>query len=567
MLQINTGKLFTRDVGRTNNLRGVLYTNGWFGPEDLETKAGTLRSTDGERGSLAIVYELEERIEKEEEKPGVLISHTIGPYMRDFSLVASFGLQIIVSTDIDVVRRLTNSEVGFSSHKPPKEFVRRFFDPRVVPSPPEKKCFVQFVDDLLGLERQLFLAAMRAIRTYVAALHSIPDDLGLAYTLLVSAVETLVLDFDGHRASWFDIAEPKRRAIDAALGDASNEVATAVREAVIATEHSAMTRRYRDFILSKIDSSYYRTGDALIGRAVAKHQLPRALQQAYALRSSYIHSAKPLPDALTIPHAHWETTDVNRRPVLTIQGLSRLTRFVIHRFVAEGPKLDREEYDYNSERAGVVTMQLAPQYWVGHPLSDANHARRRLEGFLEQIALIEQGNENASVTDLRDMLKDVERLLPQAPRENKPALYALHTLFNGVAPQEFQSPSWHSFMERYSHIGDEPVGEILIARTFFDTTGQWKLDRHQEAFNHYWEWRVKKTGFHAPRFFEAAASLALAERYRQTGCEDRYRTLIAHAVECYPGHEGLLRLEEEFDHDKPVLWRNILIDESIGERK
>jgi hypothetical protein len=52
MLQINTGKLFSRGTGRTNKLRGVLYTNGWFGREDLKTAAGTLRATGGERGSL-----------------------------------------------------------------------------------------------------------------------------------------------------------------------------------------------------------------------------------------------------------------------------------------------------------------------------------------------------------------------------------------------------------------------------------------------------------------------------------------------------------------------------------
>ena len=77
MLQINTGKLFTRGVGRTNALRGVLYSNGRFRFDDVETAAGTLRATEGERGDLAVVYELEEQIEDEEVGPGVLASHGV----------------------------------------------------------------------------------------------------------------------------------------------------------------------------------------------------------------------------------------------------------------------------------------------------------------------------------------------------------------------------------------------------------------------------------------------------------------------------------------------------------
>lgn len=50
MLQINSGKLFQNGIGRTNSLRGVLYTNlklPW--QRDVVTAAGTLRETDGGR--------------------------------------------------------------------------------------------------------------------------------------------------------------------------------------------------------------------------------------------------------------------------------------------------------------------------------------------------------------------------------------------------------------------------------------------------------------------------------------------------------------------------------------
>ncbi|WP_299938256.1 hypothetical protein [uncultured Pelagimonas sp.] len=565
MLQINSGKLFTRGVGRTNALRGVLYSNGWFYLDDLETAAGILRATGGERGDLAVVYELEERIEEAKEEPGVLVSHSVTPYLRDFAVLASFGLDLIVSTDVNVVRRLTNSQIGFASNSPPKDFVSRFFDPQVVTSPAECEAFVEFVDDLLALERRHFLAAMRAIKTYVAALHSIPDDLGLSYTLLVSAVETLVQDFDGFQSNWPDVDERKRKAVDAALLDAPIDTAEAVRAAIVEVEHISMARRYRDFIMSKTEASYFRAVSVASSHPVTRRELPLALRQAYGLRSQYIHSAKPLPDALTMSHGHGEVAEVERKPVLTMQGLARITRHAIRCFVADGPKVETEEYDYNLERAGVVSIQMAPQYWVGHPLKDAQQARRRLEGFLSQLAAHERGDANATLTDLREMLGDIERLFPQASKPIKPALYVLYVAFNASVPETSQRPDWQLFMEKHAAIAEGPSGDVLIGRTLLGSTDGWPLSTHQEAYDQYWRERSTRLGLHAPRLFEAAAALALAERYRQNGHDNLCRKLIAEAVECHPGHEGLKEFETKLETNKPIFWREILTEKPAAD--
>ena len=464
-----------------------------------------------------------------------------------------------------MVRRLTNSQIGFASHSPPKDFISRFFDPQVIASPIEREAFVEIVDDLLALERRHFLAAMRAIKTYVAALHSIPDDLGLSYTLLVSAVETLVQDFDGFQPSWPDVEERKRKAVDVALLDASIDTAEAVRAAIVEVEHIAMSRRYRDFVMSKIEAPYFRTVSAASKHAITRRELPLALRQAYGLRSQYIHSARPVPDALAMPHAHGEVVEIERRPVLTMQGLARVTRHVIWRFISDGPKVETEEYDYNLERAGVVSMQMAPQYWVGHPLKDAQQARRRLEGFLSQLAACERGDANATITDLRDMLGDIEGLFPQAKKAVKPALYVLYVTYNAMVAEISQRSDWQLFMEKHAAIAEEPSGDVLICRTLLKSTDGWPLSKHQEAYDQYWRERATTSGLHAPRLFEAAAALVLAERYRQNDDDDQCRKLIAEAIECHPGHEGLEQFEMHLKIDQPINWRTILAEKSIAD--
>lgn len=558
MLQINTGKLFKNGVGRTNNLRGVLYSNIWLPTEDIETNAGTLRATDGGTDNRAIVYELEERIEESSIKPGALVSHTVQTYLQDFSILASFGLMGTFSDNENTVKRLISENAQFASRYPPNKFVRRFFDNRITPQQNDRDQFIDLVKDLLALERRLFLAAMRSIRTFVAGLHRIPDDLGLAYTLLVSSVETLIQAKAAQTSDWENVNEPIRVAVDKALHDASEKTAQAVREAIIGVDNGSMARSYREFILNKIDPDYFRSEDVLLGAAVTRWQLDQALRQAYILRSKYIHTASPLPDELTMPHQYWETTEVDRRPALTLQGLTRITHHVIRAFIKDGPKIEFEDYDYSRERAGIVTMQLAPQYWLAHPLSDPKQARRRFEGLLSQLSDLTLRIKGAALTDLRHILPEVDTMLPQAIAEAKPALFSLYVLFNCMVREENQIPNWQNFLIRHPNIDERPASEILMLRTII-SNHEWELTVHKEAYERYWKERPTRSGLRAPRLFEAAASLELAERYRQNKNFDVSENLISEAVEIYPGHDGLLELENNFSKEKPINWREVLV--------
>lgn len=559
MLQINTGKLFTRPVGRTNQLRGVLYTNArlpW--QQDIVTAAGTLRSTDSGPHGRAVVYELEERIEEAEIGPGVLASHGVSSFLQDFSVVASFALNAVVSPDPSIVARLSGGRAEFASYRPPREFVRRFFDEAVWVNEGEASDLIAFVDQLLALDRKSYLAAMRAMRTFVAGMHRMLDDLGLAYTLLVSAVESLAQDFDAYQTTWLDVDERKRKLVGDALRKASPNTADKVRLAVAAAEHASLGRRYREFVLARVGGTYFREGDALLGRAVGRRELGEALRQAYSIRSRYVHGLKQLPSELTLAHDFWESTSVGGRPALSFQGLSRLTRHVIRSFITDGPKVDREPYNYTLEQAGVVSMRMAAEYWIWQPLRNPREARQRFGGLLEQLMAVMSRVKDAKLTNLNSVLADVERLMPRAPKVARPAMYALHVLFNSVLHPDQQRPGWRDFMEKYAELGDAPVSENLIARTIFGSTDEWSLEHHRAAYDRYWSERWTPTGLHAPRLFEAGISLALAERYRAAGNLDQARCMLESAVDNHPGHSGLAALLVEFDGGERIKWREAL---------
>lgn len=560
MLQINTGKLFTRGVGRTNSLRGVLYSNLRLTlGHDLVTAAGTLRETDGARGSRAIVFEIEEQIEAQEVGRGFLFSHTVAPFLEDFSSVATFGLRAIVSPSSAAVERLLSNKSSPRYLAPPGQFIRRYFDEEIYVRSDEFGPFALFVEELLALDRKSFLAAMRAIRTFVSALHRLKEDVSLAYALMVSAVESLAQGFDGHEPTWSNVNERLRIPLNQVLQNAPTDLAEGVRNSVSAFEHQSIKRRYRAFALKQINSAYFREGDALIGRPIARNEIEDALGNAYDFRSKYLHNLTELPDALTHPFEHWEVTTVKRRPALTFQGLARLTHHVISSFIVNGPKVDKEPCDYTFEQPGVVQMQLAAEYWIWHPLREAKDALSRFEGFLQQLVPVLCNEKNAKITNLRPILPDIEQLLPQSSEKYRPALIMLYGMFLQYIPKAEWPENADQLLQCYAPVGDPPSSETLIALTLFGSLDHWSIEDHAKTHDKYLAERSKPEGLHAPRIIDAAVSLKLAERCRQLKQLDRSKELIGLAVENLPGHSKLIALEQNFSPRASIKWQAALL--------
>lgn len=225
MLQIASGKLFEDAPGQRHELRGVLHTNlRLTGSDPIVTGAGRLLPTHHLRETGTLVYELTELIEGSP-RAGTVGSHGMDPYLNEFAAIVSFGLNVTCTSDPGLMQRLTSSQPSPLVHVPPRGLVKRIFDDSVWCRDTDRADLVDLVDNLVGLKRKSHRAAMRAIRTYVTALHRLPDDLTLAYTLFVAAVESLVLDFDGHSPSWEDYEEKKRRRIDLELSNVDDDTA------------------------------------------------------------------------------------------------------------------------------------------------------------------------------------------------------------------------------------------------------------------------------------------------------------------------------------------------------
>lgn len=561
MLQICSGKLFQKEVQYRNNLRGVIYTNlRLFSDRKIDTAAGSLLSTSNLGQSNAIVYEIEELIESSGQGPGVLISHGVDPYILDFSTLLSFTLNCTASPSYNLTDRLLGDQRGLSTYSTPNQVVKQVFDKEIIFKESDEKYLAEFIKHLIGLERSTYLGVMRAIRTYVTGIHRIADDFELAYTLLVASIESLAQDFDGHISSWSDYDQRKRTLIDKALSDADDAVSTSVREAVLNIEHTSLSRRFRDFSLQHITPEFFREETIESINPISKFDLTKALKNAYQARSQYIHNLRKLPDLLTTHNSYSETCRIGHETWLTIQGLSRLARHVIKNFIISQNTVESEEYDYSLERAGVMQVPLAPQYWVGKSIIYEGSGSKKLEGFLSQYSDHLENRPNSTITDLTDLLCEVERKIHELKKHDKLPYIALYLLFNGVIPETQRMKNVDKFSLMFEKELIKATPEALLLNLLFNIESSWDTDTQYDCLTEYFKNRDNKFNFRAPKIIESGMALQIAERYRIDNDCNKAMELIAIAVENYPDHKALREFEEDFKiNERCIEWSKVLL--------
>jgi len=240
----------------------------------------------------------------------------------------------------------------------------------------------------------------------------------------------------------------------------------------------------------------------------------------------------------------------------------RVTRHVINTFIARAPKLEAEEFDWWKELPGKLTLQMAPQYWIGNPAGfDATTAHRYLAAFIGQVVehLLQPP---AAMTNIRPTLEKAEALVPALakPAQRLPML-ALYFIFNSFAPETLRSAGYPKLIETYRDDFEPPSIVSLAAHLITGQTPDWPLPVMEDLHARYFRERHHADTFGLGRFLEAAFTLRLAEQNRAADNFSRARELIGFAVEAFPNCAKLRDFESSILPDELGIidWRNILL--------
>ncbi|MFL1490012.1 hypothetical protein [Pseudomonas antarctica] len=561
MLQISTGKFYETTIPERlyeTMHRGVLYTNYNFFNDRISTSVGDVLPAARWEDFQTVVCEVTERLPKPDREilAGDVSSaggqHTM---IQDFAALISFSMNVTCTADHNLARRLVSAQhppLGISGL--PRNYVSRMFDTRIHYKGEDLDTLKSFIEELINLERKHYSGAMRAVRRYVTAMNRLADDLDLAYALLVASIESLAQDFDNFTPKWLDLTEEKRKPVDEALKGIPNEVSENVRAAILKSEHAALKRRFCEFTNHYLQTEFFRDNAYEHQRPAGRTDIKIALKNAYDIRSSYIHTLKPLPKNLVKMPSLGDILIVDSKPLLTFNGLARIARHVILSFVKQSPKIDKEIFDFTSEYPGIMIMEVAPQYWIGNPESYSQHtARKYLNGFLSQIGncMVDPAG---LVTNMHLVMHKIKELVPSLAKLNqKMPMLTLYVLFSYHLPPEERDDA-RSFLTPYWKCFEEPTVDSLIAHLvahMFSGGDQpeWGVEKSEELLKSYIAQRYHKNGLNAEALLSAALILWIAEMRRSSGHETRARELVSYAVEEFPHHKTIYEFERNLTGD------------------
>ena len=134
-----------------------------------------------------------------------------------------------------------------------------------------------------------------------------------------------------------------------------------------------------------------------------------------------------------------------------------------------------------------------------------------------QIAAGLQEGADAEVTDLRDLLSKVEKLLPNMSETHRRAFLALYVLFNKLAIPEMRMASLEHMLSSHQSEMERPSVEAMLLHLLLGTDPAWSLEEHQAIHDAYLRDQGRRDCLRMPPAFKAGLSLALAERYRLSG--------------------------------------------------
>lgn len=550
MLQVAAGRFFRPDTPlNENEHRHTVYSNGWLVGEPLTVLpvGAVIGSTEMEPISSAMLVVVD-RLEKQlpDGTDDILIATGGTDLVDDLAYVMTFALNRTVSRNEDQTRRLVTGQ-GDRRGRSANDLFRELFEPGQTVHADQWDDLRRFMCDALALPREDFARVMRVIRASVDATRRALDDPTGSYTDLVAALESLSDKDLSTPVTWDRYDSGKRKIIDAALLDLSQESANKVRAAVLEADRAGLKRRFVSSTLARLSPSFYR-GEAIGAvRPPREPDMERMLSIAYDIRSRRSHVLEDLSEGVWFFAGGAETADEpGLERVLTLAGLWRLTRHVVRRYVNDAEKVEPEPWDYRPALPGIVEVRLAPQYWVWQTGGlTAETATVWLDGVAEAI-IGSLAGEHADGLPLDHVCQEVERLVPLLPDgEARTALIAIHILWHAWLDPEDHRPEATAFVEKYKAALDIPSPSAFVVSTLSNhKVREWTADEWAAMASSRNESRHMKSHARLPCAIDALIQLEAADQLEAAGRHDEALTFAENAATEAPGVEALLQWEK-----------------------
>jgi hypothetical protein len=551
MLQVISGKFFTTTDLHEYKGKSVLFSNyGWIGK--IDTCVGSIEPViDNNKGNITTyVFQYTNRIEKEKSFPAVRIGDS--EIADQFRLLCTFWFKSYFNAEKSVVDQYCQNSPLLPSNPFDPVPISRIFNKHIFGVLAEAEGFPAFVKKVIGLERKVYEQVISSFYQLFNALELSRHNIDLAYSMLVYVLESYAQLFDNFQPSWDDYDPPIRDKLNAVLNEFPSDQVNNIQEILISSKNFRAQQRFIDFVESFTRDDFFIGQSRGLKFCIRKSELRAALRNAYKLRSNFTHELQPIQEQLRHENiAEYDTFHWDNQPYLTFKGLFRLTYHVVEEFISSRLQVDREEYAYFTEFPGSVPMKLSPQYWIANPNFQGKDAVKRLSGLLQ--ILEDASFHNGKLVNIKELIELIQKQYHQATKEFRPSLFAIHYIYNTIAPEEIRASQSESFIQDNIEIFDACSIEALISKNILGEECNWDLAICEDVIKTYLMKKTSPNSLEIPLLLEMGMITNLANGFLYSGSKEKYSEWLQYAITDLPGQSEYQNyIRNCLDQEEPV---------------
>lgn len=555
MLQIISGKFFTDKERYIHDGKGILYSNcSWVGP--IETDIGVLEPVDHHGDISGYVFNYKNQIEKD----GILVRCGDDEIVEQFKIICSFGLESYFSEYREQVVKIcsplkSKNTQGYPAHQFLKKKVS--LDKRLNTTSVEN--FVKITNKIISLDRRSYKSIISALRALSDSVETVAYNIDLAYSMIIYCLESLSQRTKQPETSWDDWDQNSKSKFDSIFNEIDEDSSIKLKALLLKDKQFKLQQRYISFVKNNLSETFFVNEAKDVQIPLRMGQLERALSNSYQMRSKFVHSLQPIQDQIRHPDSgKYDVFTFSDTPYLTYSGLFRLASHVIKNYIFSLSSCEIEEFPYRQDLPGIMTMEMASQYWIGKDESfNGKSANKRLGAFLGQL---ESGE---PVSELTKVMEKIKSTLNQTPLQQRAPMLYLFWVYNFVLREDLRVENWQDFVEknekyfselRFENITVRAVTGIEIPWSVYDCINQYKI---------YSKNRHKNGHLSLTPLTESIVLCTIANKAHKSGYGSEYNWLVNSALLEVSGRKEL----QSFLYNKMICFEEIPVNNLVNWNK
>ncbi len=564
ILQIISQKFFKTTYGDDIYITPytyVVYSNILI-TENINTSIFSVEPIDMYKTINTYLVKFENKLEKQKGSPAQIVSMGKDEIINDIIACMSLFFMGVFTTDKNYLHNLI---INIGNEKDTREssqkLVPYIFDKNKFESINEENIdeFIKFIDKIILLKRSDYKKVIEVIRQFYKVLLLINVNIDLAYSTLVAGIESLASEFDNYETHWQDIDGNLRKDIEDILEEIEAEKSILIKQAIIKNTHSKLKHRYCKYCENIIDDDYFTEYIINKSNSAKKSDLICAIKNSYDTRSKYVHTFKKIGIEITI-FAYREICYINRKPHITLNGLVRLSRYIILKTIYSLEDIETEKIDYFKELPGCIDLTLDnmdPNMWLYNEKNyNLDTSLKYLNGLVSHICSFWMGYDKG-ILPLKSVCDKIEILLKglngnMDKRKNLIMFYLIYNKLLNIYGEEYTSDNYENIIKNNKEIIDDLDLKNLVYYLLFKDVKDISVEEKEKIYNIYIGDKYKKNKIELPTMLENDILVDILNDCVYKNNDIKYEQYLRKLIEENPGSEYLINILKTYYKNKKL---------------